>query len=130
MPRQAQRSKDAIADFAGYASRFPPDVQDLLARVRSTIKQAVPAATETISYNMPAFKLRDKVIVYFAAFKTHIGLYPPVRSPAALKRAAAAYAGPKGNLQFPYARPIPYDLIARIARSRAGQTAARAARNS
>lgn len=130
MPRQAERNKNAIADFASYASRFPQDVQDLLGRVRATIKQAVPAATETISYNMPAFKLHDTVIAYFAAFKTHIGLYPPVRSPAALKRAAAAYAGPKGNLQFPYARPIPYDLIARIARARAAETAAQAARDS
>ena len=130
MPRQRQTSKTAVADFASYASRFPRHVQELLGRVRSTITQAVPAAAETISYNMPAFKLHDKVIVYFAAFKTHIGLYPPVRSPAALKRAAAPFAGPKGNLQFPYAQPIPYDLIARIARSRAVEAAPRAARDS
>jgi uncharacterized protein YdhG (YjbR/CyaY superfamily) len=130
VPRQTQTSKTAIADFASYARRFPRDVQELLGRVRSTITQAVPAATETISYNMPAFKLHGKVIVYFAAFKTHIGLYPPVRTPAALKRAVAVYAGPKRSLQFPCAQPIPYELIAHIARARAAEAAPRAARDS
>ena len=56
---------------------------------------------ETISYNMPAFRVDDKIVIYFAACKAHIGMYPPVRGDAALKRAAAPYAGPKGNLQFP-----------------------------
>src|SRR5262249_12632693 len=94
-------------------------------RVRSTIRKAAPGAQETISYNMPAFKLNDRIIVYFAAFKRHIGLYPPVRDSAALKRAAAPYAGPKGNLQLPHDHPIPFDLIARIARSRAAQFTAK-----
>jgi uncharacterized protein YdhG (YjbR/CyaY superfamily) len=119
--RAAGSKKTTVRDFAAYARQFSVEVQDTLSRIRSTIKQAVPEATETISYNMPAFKLHDRIIVYFAAFKAHIGLYPPLRGPAALQRAAAPYAGPKGNLQFPYAEPIPYDLIARIARSRAAE---------
>jgi uncharacterized protein YdhG (YjbR/CyaY superfamily) len=120
----------AVADFAGYASRFPAGIQKILRRVRSTISRAAPEATETISYNIPAFRLHGRVIVYFAALKKHIGLYPPVREPAALKRAAAPYAGPKGNLQFQYTEPIPYDLIARIARSRAAKLRRTRARES
>jgi len=98
------------------------EIQKILSKVRSTVKQALPVSKETISYNMPAFMVDDKIVVYFAACKAHIGMYPPVRGVAALKRAAAPYAGPKGNLQLPYSKPIPYDLIARIARSRATAT--------
>jgi uncharacterized protein YdhG (YjbR/CyaY superfamily) len=65
-------------------------------------------------------------VVYFAAFKKHIGLYPPVRD-AKLRREVARYAGPKGNLQFPLTERVPYALIGRIAKARARQNAARAA---
>jgi uncharacterized protein YdhG (YjbR/CyaY superfamily) len=98
-----------------------PDVQPILRRVRATIAKAVPDATETISYRIPVFKLR-RIVVYFAAFKHHIGLYPPVRGDAALERAIAAYAGEKGNLRFPLDRKIPYALIARIAKFRAKES--------
>ena len=111
--------KDTPRDFATYASRFPAGVKKTLARVRLTIRQAVPEAKETISYKIPAFKLGDQIVVCFAAYKAHLGLYPPVRGSAALQRAIAPYAGPKGNLQFAYERPIPCALIARIARHRA-----------
>lgn len=67
-----------------------------------------------MSYNMPAFK-RDRVFFYFAAFKKHIGIYPPVRTSAALIRELAPYRGPKGNLSFPLDEPIPIDLIGRVA---------------
>ena len=66
------------------------------------------------------------MLVYYAAFKGHIGLYPPVSGDARLLKAVAPYAGPKGNLRFPYDKPIPYDLIARITRLRARQDAAKA----
>jgi uncharacterized protein YdhG (YjbR/CyaY superfamily) len=121
MTARSAARKSAIRDFASYASRFPADIQEALSRVRSTVLEAVPGATETISYNMPAFRLHDQVVVYFAAFKAHLGLYPPVRGSAALERATAPYAGPKGNLQFPYGRPIPYALIARVVRHRAAE---------
>jgi uncharacterized protein YdhG (YjbR/CyaY superfamily) len=115
-------SRKKVADFAAYSRQFPAEVQQLLRRVRATIQQAVPEATETISYNIPAFRLDDRIIAYFAAFKGHIGLYPPVRGPAALKRAVAPYMGPGGNLRFRYDEPIPYGLIARIVRSRAASS--------
>ena len=121
MATRSPARKGVPKDFAAYASRFPVDVRQMLGRVRSTVKQAVPEATETISYNIPAFKLHDRILVYFAAFKAHIGLYPPVRGSVALRRAAAPYAGPKGNLQFPYKNRIPYGLIARVARHRAAE---------
>jgi uncharacterized protein YdhG (YjbR/CyaY superfamily) len=126
--KRAARRKQTSGNFAAYARCFPADVQKILGKVRSTIKQAVPASMEIISYKMPAFVLHGEIVVHFAAFKAHIGMYPPVRGDDTLKRAAAPYAGPKGNLQFPYSEAIPYDLIARIARARATAIVAKAGR--
>ncbi|MBK7951917.1 MAG: DUF1801 domain-containing protein [Deltaproteobacteria bacterium] len=103
-----------------YIADFEPHVQTILGKVRDAIRRAAPDAAEVISYRMPAFK-RSGVLVYFAAFKNHIGLYPPVKSDAALMKAIAPYAGPKGNLQFPLDRPIPYALITKIAKARRAQ---------
>ncbi|HZR23781.1 MAG TPA: DUF1801 domain-containing protein [Vicinamibacterales bacterium] len=103
-----------------YIDRSAPAAQPILRRVRATIAKAAPDATETISYGIPAFKLR-RIVVYFAAFKEHIGLYPPVKGHAALEKAAAPYAGEKGNLRFPIDDKIPYALIARIVKFRAAQ---------
>jgi len=108
-----------------YIALYPPDVQAILQKVRATIRKAVPAAEEAISYRMPAFVL-DGHLVYFGAFKTHIGLYPPVRD-AILRRETAAYAGERGNLRFPLDKPIPYALIARIAKVRAQECRAKKA---
>jgi uncharacterized protein YdhG (YjbR/CyaY superfamily) len=105
-------------NFREYAQGFPPRVRAILRKIRATIRKAAPNAQERISYRMPAFKL-NRDIAYFAAFKHHIGFYPPVRGDAALKQAVSRYAGPKGNLQFPLDEPIPYALIARIVKSHA-----------
>jgi uncharacterized protein YdhG (YjbR/CyaY superfamily) len=59
------------------------------------------------------------VFIFFAAFKKHIGLYPPVKGDAKLVKETARYAGEKGNLQFPHSEPIPYELIGRIAKFKA-----------
>ncbi len=96
-----------------YIKGFPPRVRSILERIRRTVGDAAPEATEVISYRMPAFKLNG-ILVYFAAFKNHIGLFPPVRGEAKLVKAAAPYAGEKGNLRFPFDEPIPYELIKRI----------------
>jgi uncharacterized protein YdhG (YjbR/CyaY superfamily) len=98
----------------------------LLAKVRATIRTAAPQATETISYRIPAYR-QNGMLVYFAGFKAHIGLFPPTRGHAALEKAAARYAGPKGNLRFPYDEPLPLALIARIVRHKVRQDAERAA---
>lgn len=109
-----------------YIAAFPPKVQAILKRVRSTIRSAAPDAQEKISYRMPAF-MQGGVLAYFAAFKEHIGLFPPVKGDARLEKAASPYAGPKGNLKFPLDRPIPYSLIERIVKFRVKQNLAKAA---
>ncbi len=105
-----------------YIATFPQEIQEILQKIRLTIRKAAPGAEETISYNIPAFKLNG-ILVYFAAFRKHIGLYPPVRGDAKLEKAIAIYAGEKGNLKFPLDQPIPYVLIERIVKLRVKQTA-------
>ena len=109
-----------------YISTFPPEVQEILKRIRVTIHNTAPGAEEIISYRMPAFR-QHGIILYFAAFKNHIGLYPPVSGDPRLEKAIAPYAGEKGNLRFPLSQPIPYDLIGRIAKLRVKQNLAKAA---
>jgi uncharacterized protein YdhG (YjbR/CyaY superfamily) len=95
-----------------YIKAFPKDVQSVLEKIRQSVRKAAPEAEETISYRMPAFKLKGRVLVYFAAFRRHIGLYPP--APREFKNEVSKYEGPKGNLKFPIDEPIPYDLVTRI----------------
>jgi len=104
-----------------YIACSRPESQPILQQIRRTIHDAAPNAEETISYAMPAFRLNG-ILVYFAAFKKHIGLYPPIKTDATLKKAVAPYTGPKGNLQFPLDQPIPYDLIEKLVRLRVKQT--------
>ncbi len=113
-------------DIDSYISKFPADVQVILEKVREAIRHAAPEATETISYMMPAFR-QHGILVYFAAWEKHIGMYPPISGNKTLEKAIARYAGPKGNLQFPLDKPIPYDLIERIVKLRVKQDAAKAA---
>jgi uncharacterized protein YdhG (YjbR/CyaY superfamily) len=113
-------------DVGSYIASFTKDQQALLKKVQRTIRAAAPKAAEIISYNIPAYR-QTGMLVYFAGFKNHIGLYPPVRGNAALKKAVAKYAGPKGNLQFPYGEPLPLALITRIVRHNVKQDLARAA---
>jgi uncharacterized protein YdhG (YjbR/CyaY superfamily) len=112
------------ANIDEYIARFPPDVQEILEMMRQTIRNAAPDAQETISYQIPAFKLNG-MLVYFAAFKKHIGLYPPVRGDVRLMTTVAPYAGDKGNLKFPLTEPIPYDLVEKIVRLRVRQNLAK-----
>jgi uncharacterized protein YdhG (YjbR/CyaY superfamily) len=113
-------------DIEGYIAQFPADVRAILEKVRATIRSAAPEAEETISYMMPTFK-QHRILVHFAAWKGHIGLYPPISGNKVLEKAVARYAGPKGNLQFPLDEAIPYDLIARIVKLRVKQDSERAA---
>jgi uncharacterized protein YdhG (YjbR/CyaY superfamily) len=108
-----------------YIATFPPDVQAILRKVRATVVAAAPDAHEIVSYRMPALR-QHGVLVYYAAFKNHIGFYPPIKGDARLEQATARYAGEKGNLRFPLDEPIPYPLIARLTRLRARQDAAAA----
>ena len=103
-----------------YIAQFDPEVRDVLQKIRAIIRLIAPEATEVISYKMPAFKLKG-ILVYFAAWKNHIGLYPPISGDTSIEKAVAKYAGPKGNLQFPLDEPIPYKLIERIVKLRVKQ---------
>jgi uncharacterized protein YdhG (YjbR/CyaY superfamily) len=119
---KAQRPKD----IDQYIATFPTEVQKVVQKVRRTIRDAAPDAEETISYQMPSFK-QHGILVHFAAWAKHIGLYPPISGDKTLEKAVARYAGPKGNLQFPLSEPIPYELIARIVKLRVKQDSAKAA---
>jgi uncharacterized protein YdhG (YjbR/CyaY superfamily) len=109
-----------------YIARSPSEVRATLERIRQTIRNAAPDAKETISYGIPAF-MQCGMVVYFAAFKNHIGLYPPVSGDAGIERAISPYAGEKGNLRFPLDQPIPYALIGRIVKLRVKQNLTKAA---
>jgi uncharacterized protein YdhG (YjbR/CyaY superfamily) len=100
-----------------YIASYPKDVQDILEKIRITIRKAAPGAAETIKYQMPTFILEGN-LVYFAAFKKHIGFYPPVKGLIKFKDELAIYEGPKGSLLFPLDKPIPYDLIGEIVQFR------------
>jgi uncharacterized protein YdhG (YjbR/CyaY superfamily) len=112
------------SEVDAYISKFPAPIQGRLFKVRAAIRAAAPGATELISYRIPAYR-QNRMLVYFAGFRNHIGLYPPVRGNASLERAAARYAGPKGNLKFPLDESLPLALIARIVRFKVKQDLAR-----
>lgn len=119
------RSSTQPASVDQYLSSLPSGIHALLAQVRQVVLQAVPQGEERISYGMPAM-FHHGVVVYYAAFKKHIGLYPPVQDPA-LQEKVARFAGPKGNLQFPLSEPLPLDLIAEVVRSRLQENLAKVA---
>lgn len=109
-----------------YAAGFPRDVQDILAKIRQTVRKAAPGAEETIRYRMPAFNWHGRYLIYFAAYKRHIGLYPAPLGDAELQEEMAPYQSGKGTLRFPLDRPIPYGLIARVVKHRMEENRARA----
>lgn len=118
-------SSNKPASVDEYIASFEPQVQAILKKVRATVRAAAPGATEIISYRMPALKQKG-VLVYYAAFKNHIGLYPPIQGDAKLEKESSAYAGERGNLRFPLDQPIPFKLIGALTKLRAEQDAANA----
>lgn len=105
----------ASTDFTtidDYIALQPAAIRPLLERVRQVIRAAAPDATERIAYRMPSFDYLGHPLVYFGAFKAHIGFFPPMRE-AATRGEAARYTNERGNFRFPF-DDIPYDLITRI----------------
>ncbi|HMQ69618.1 MAG TPA: DUF1801 domain-containing protein [Ignavibacteria bacterium] len=96
-----------------YIKSFPKDIQSILRQIRDAIKKTAPAAEETISYNMPAFKMK-KVLVYFAAYKNHIGFYALPSGNKAFQKELSKYKTGKGSIQFPLKEKIPFGLIKKI----------------
>ncbi|MEK7953550.1 iron chaperone [Luteolibacter soli] len=107
-----------------YLASLSPEVREVLETVRRIVKEEIPEATETIGYQMPAFKV-ERIFFYFAAFKKHLGIFPPVKGDDALLRELAPYLGPKNNLKFSFDQPVPYELIRRAVRTLAKQYARR-----
>lgn len=104
-----------------YIKSHPKDVQTLLEKVRSTIKKTAPQAEELISYGMPAYKLNGKPLVYFAAFKHHIGFYATPTGHTKFATELSNYKQGKGSVQFPIDQPLPFDLIKRIVEFRVNE---------
>jgi uncharacterized protein YdhG (YjbR/CyaY superfamily) len=120
--------QEAPRNIDEYIAGFPHDVQEILEKIRLTIRKAAPDAEETIKYKIPTFTLKGN-LVHFAVFKKHIGFYPPAAGTAKLRRELSAYEGPKGSLKFPLDEPIPFALISRIVKVRVKENLARAAKN-
>lgn len=106
--------KSSPRNIDEYISAFPNDVQKILQKIRRTIHKVVPEAEEAIKYKIPTFTLDGKNLVHFAAYKSHIGLYPAPRDAEEFKKELANYEGGKGTVQFQLDKPITYDLITRI----------------
>ena len=118
-------AKTAFASVTEYIASQPASVRGVLRRVRSTIRKATSEAEEGISYQIPAYKLRGRPLLYFAAWKEHYSLYPSTaRLRAAFKDDLAPYEVSKGTIRFPLSKPVPVRLIANLARFRAKEVAA------
>lgn len=103
-----------FATIDDYIRSFPEDVQLLLEELRATIRSTAPGTGEAISYQMPTVTLNGKSLVYFAAWKNHIGLYPVPTADDALELELAPYRAAKNTVRFPLREPVPYDLIRRL----------------
>lgn len=106
--------KKEIKSVEQYIKTFPEDVQILLDKLRRLILEIAPKATEGIAYGMPAYKTQGRPLVYFAAYKKHIGFYATPTGHAAFAEELSVYKQGKGSVQFPLDQAIPFDLIERI----------------
>jgi uncharacterized protein YdhG (YjbR/CyaY superfamily) len=111
------RGKNAPRDIDAYVRTFPEGIQMKLEEIRRTIRKAAPKAEETISYQIPTFRLNGN-LVHFAAFKKHIGFYPTSSGIAAFKKELAPYLTGKGSVQFPLDRKLPLGLVRKIVQFR------------
>ncbi|MHB8106365.1 MAG: iron chaperone [Candidatus Cryosericum sp.] len=117
--------KSALDSIDAYIAQFPDEVQERLRTLRKIIRDAAPEAEEKISYRMPTFVLHGN-LVYFAAFKNHIGLYPAPSGVDAFMPELSAYRSGKGSIQFPMDKPLPSELISRIVKFRVAENTKRA----
>jgi uncharacterized protein YdhG (YjbR/CyaY superfamily) len=100
-----------------YLAPFPKEAQQLLKKMRLTIRKAAPEAQETISYGIPTFTLNGN-LVHFAGYRNHIGFYPGTSAITAFKKDLATYKGARGSVQFPLGEPLPLTLVGRIVKFR------------
>lgn len=107
-----------MSDIETYIQQFPDEVQEILQTIRKLINDNAPGANEHFAYGMPAYKLYKKPLVYFAAFKNHIGFYATPSGHTEFQEELSKYRHGKGSVQFPLDKPIPYNLIERIVKFR------------
>ena len=120
-------AKTNFTSVGEYIASQPADVRRALKRVRSVLRKAVPGTAETISYQIPTYKLHGRAVIYFAGWKEHYSLYPATgRLLAAFKDDLAHYEVSKGTIRFPLSEPVPVKLIDRIAKFRAKEVGANA----
>lgn len=112
-----KKGQAVAKDIDEYIAGFPPKVRALLKQIRAVVRKSAPGAKEKIGYQMPAFDLHGN-LVYFAAYKNHIGFYPTSSGIAKFKREIAGYANSKGAVQFPLDQPMPSELIGKIVKFR------------
>lgn len=118
--------KTDFKSVEGYIASQPEALKDVLTRVRKAIRKALPEAEETISYKMPAYKLHGDRMLFFAGWKQHYSLYPATkRVIEAFKAELAPYEVNKGTIRFPLSKPVPEELIGRIAKFRAKEVSER-----
>lgn len=109
-----------------YFSVFPEETIKRMQELRDLIHKLAPEVKESISYSMPAFKLNNSALVYFAGYKNHIGLYPTPSGIEEFQKDFSNYKTGKGSIQFPLDQPMPWDLITRIVKFRINETAGKA----
>ena len=108
-----------------YIAGFPADIQAILHQLRATVKAAAPDAEESISYAMPTFKYHG-ILVYFAAFKNHIGFYATPNGNDAFRKELSVYKTGKGSIQFPLDQPMPLDLITQMVQFKVAENSEKA----
>jgi len=123
----AKKIKKRAKDIDAYIASAPKEAQAKLKELRAAIKKAAPGAEETISYEMPSLKLNGKGLVAFAAWKTHIGMYPTPSGPEDFEKELLPYKGAKYTLRFPLEEPLPLSLIAKIVKFRIKENLEKAA---
>jgi uncharacterized protein YdhG (YjbR/CyaY superfamily) len=109
-----------------YIAGFPPEVQEILRKIRMTIREAAPGAQEAIAYRIPTFKLHGGLLS-FAAYKKHIGMYPAPVGDEKFNQALSVYSAEKSTIRFPLDKPVPYDLIRQIVELRVADNLEKAA---
>ena len=114
--------RDQFATIDEYIASFPPEVQEKLQGIRTVIRKAAPDAEEAIRYGIPTFRQNGSNLVHFAAFKDHLSFFPTSSGVEKFRNELTSYSMSKGTIQFPLTDPVPYDLVERITRFRAGET--------
>ena len=108
-------------EVATYINEFPEHVREILNKIRAIIQALAPEAEESMAYGMPAYKTHKKPLIYFAAFKNHIGFYATPSGHAEFHDELSTFKQGKGSVQFPLDKPMPYALIEKIVKFRVAE---------